>query len=186
MLDALNDIDTNLFLFLNGLHNPFFDGVMNGVSNKFLWIPLYLFIGFLIFKNFELRAGVLIVLCIVLLIVCSDQITAHWIKIWVARPRPCHNLFIAHRVHLVNNHCGGKFGFVSSHASSSFAFAIFSLLVFNKRLPAMKYILIAYAISVSYSRIYLGVHYPGDVICGALFGSILALGMFSIFKKIHE
>jgi len=172
--------DINLFLTLNGFHNTFFDTIMYWVSNRWIWIPLYVWIFFRLTRLYEKKV-IRIILFIILFITASDQISSRVIKNFVERPRPCHEAALEGRVHIVNNYCGGEFGFVSSHAANCFALLSFLFLLTRKKEKLMIKILLAWAIIVSYSRIYLGVHYPGDIICGALSGIFIG----SIFSMIY-
>lgn len=175
MLESLKQLDTNVFLFLNDLHSPFWDHIMYFASGRFGWIPLYAFIIFLIIQKYRVKS-IAYILAAILLIVLSDQLSVHLFKNVFERLRPCHNPDIKDFVHLVHNHCGGKYGFVSSHAANTFALATFTGLMMRKRWYT--YTLLSWASLVSYSRVYLGVHYPGDIIAGALFGVCLGLLIF--------
>jgi undecaprenyl-diphosphatase len=157
IFEWLNEADTNLFLLLNGMHSSFFDTVFYWASNKWIWIPFY---AWLLFRWLKIdKKNVLRFLVFAaLLVTTSDQLSG-LIKKSAERPRPCHEAAIADKVHLVNNHCGGKFGFVSSHASNCFALLTFLFLLLKGRDKTAIRVLLAWAIIVSYSRIYLGVHY---------------------------
>ncbi len=180
-MEFLEQIDQQLFLFLNGLHHPFWDWVMYWVSYKYTWVPLYLAILiYLIIK--QKKYAIVSIVLLVLAIVLADQISVNLFKNVFLRYRPCHNLDIQPLVHLVNHHCGGKYGFVSSHATNAFAFAVLSALIINKR--NLSITLILWALLVSYSRIYLGVHYPADIVGGALLGTSIAFGLFYINKAL--
>jgi undecaprenyl-diphosphatase len=175
MIDFLNNLDTQLFLFLNGLHSEFWDPIMWWVSGKKEWIPLYLLIlGWLVYR-FKWRVLYLIPF-IVLLIVLSDQISV-LIKNTVQRFRPTHDSEIGNLVNILNNYRGGKYGFVSSHAANSFALATFTALILKNRWFTL--FIFFWSAVVSYSRIYLGVHYPGDILFGAMLG--IAIGMFTFW-----
>jgi len=170
MLENLIRIDKQFLLWLNGHHTPFFDKFMFLVSGKVEWIPLYaVILGFIIWKY--RKQSVWIILAVVVLITLSDQV-ANLLKSGIQRPRPCKDPEIGHMVHLVNNYCRGAYGFVSGHAANSFALAAFTTLLFRNRWVFAGMFL--WASLVSYSRIYLGVHYPGDVIGGAITGTLLA------------
>lgn len=179
MLEVLKNWDTELFLLLNGKHNPFFDSVMSWISDKESWYPLYaLIIIYIIYKN-KWRS-ILTIVFIALVVTASDQISVHLFKNVFERLRPCHNPYLTDLVHLVNDHCGGKFGFVSSHAANSFSIAVFlSYLFKNKYFTSIS---ISWALVVSYSRVYLGVHFLGDILGGMVLGILLGWGFFYMYK----
>jgi undecaprenyl-diphosphatase len=174
MLEYLEKVDEALFLFLNGLHNAFFDFIMYWASDQLFWIPFYAWLAFFLFRKFGKMAWRYYFL-IALMIVASDQLSSHLIKNWVLRPRPSHVAALATRIHLSKAGPGGEYGFVSGHASNSFALAVFLVLTLPKGYKPLKILLLAWASLVSYSRIYNGVHYPGDVIGGVLVGTLLAI-----------
>ena len=183
MLESLNGWDTQLFLFLNGLHSPFMDRVMYFISGRLEWLPLYLGILSLLIYRFRWKA-VWILLGIAALLTMSDQSSVHLFKNVFERLRPCHQAELAGLVHLVNDHCGGQYGFVSSHASNSFAVAVFTSLFLRNRYYWAG--MLIWATLVGYSRIYLGVHFPGDVIGGAILGSLLAWGVYLLMTSIRS
>jgi undecaprenyl-diphosphatase len=173
MLEKLNSLDTQLFLYLNNKHCTFLDVIMYWMSDKVFWIPFYV-IMLLLITWYLKKKSIPILVCIAVLITLSDQISANFIKDLVKRPRPSHALALQGLVHLSKAGPGGQYGFVSSHASNCFALFCFLSLVLPKSFRNLKYILCFWAIIISYSRIYNGVHYPGDVMGGALLGALLA------------
>lgn len=180
MLEKLIHFDQELFLLLNGAHNQFFDFVMYWASDKFIWIPLYLFFFYLIFKKIGLK-GFYVLIAAVVLITLSDQASVHLFKDVFRRLRPCHEPLLDGMVHLVKGHCGGIYGFVSSHASNVFAIAIFMSLIFRNNYKYATLLLMLWASFVAYSRIYLGAHYPGDILGGALLGAIIGFLVYKLY-----
>ncbi len=180
MLDRLINMDINLFLWLNSHHSPFWDHIMWFVSGKIEWIPLYLVLLIFVIQRFKWQS-ISIVIAVIIAITLADQLAVKVFKEVFERLRPSHNPEIEHLVHLVNNYHGGKYGFVSNHAANSFALAVFTSLLIRKKwfIAAMLF----WALLVSYSRIYLGVHYPGDIIGGAILGSLIGWLIYYIFKK---
>lgn len=181
IITTIKDLDTQLFLFLNGMHNNFFDVVMYWLSNKLIWIPLYLYFFFLAFKKVGNRVW-LVAIAVALLILLSDQLSVHAFKNVFLRYRPCHNLLIQAQVHLLNGHCGGTYGFVSSHAANTFALAMFLSLFFKEQLKYFGIFIFIWAALVSYSRIYSGVHYPADIAVGAILGMGVGVMVFKIYQ----
>jgi len=185
ILSGLAEIDSKLFLLLNGMHNRFFDPVMYWASNRWIWVPFYAWVLYRIYK-LSGKKTVTIIILTALLIASSDQLSNSIVKNTVQRPRPCHETSLEGKVHLVNNHCGGEYGFVSSHAANCFALFSFLFLLVRSKDKMLIQLLAAWAIVVSYSRIYLGAHYPGDVICGMALGIILGKIFSIIYFKIER
>jgi len=170
MFQWLIEFDQKALLYLNGIHLPILDEVMYWISGDKSWIPLYLvLLGIIIYRERPYHF-VYTILFVAIAVLLSDKISV-LIKILVERPRPTHNPEIADIVHIVNDYRGGTYGFVSSHAANVFCVATFLSYQFkNYRWSLFLY---GWAAVVSYSRIYLGVHYPLDVICGALLGILI-------------
>ena len=179
----IDQIDKSIFLFLNSLHSPFWDNLMWIISAKLTWIPLYLIILVIIGIK-EKRRLLLIFLLIILTVAICDQVSVHLFKEVFERLRPCHEPELEGLVHIVNGKCGGRYGFVSSHAANSFGIASISLLIIKRRWFAFS--ILFWASLVSYSRIYLGVHYPGDVIGGAILGIFAGLFVYWIYLMLKE
>ncbi len=179
MIDFLDQLDKTVFLFLNGFNSVFWDKVMWWVSGDTSWIFLYILILLWLAKEYKWRM-LAIVLAIAIMVTLSDQTSVHMFKEVVRRLRPCHCPDISQLVHIVNDYCGGKYGFVSSHAANTFAVAMFSSgLLKNKYYT---WFIFLWATFVSYSRIYLGVHYPGDITGGALLGILIGWLILTIYK----
>lgn len=181
MIEFLNNIDIQVFLALNGMHNSAFDFIMYWISHKFIWIPLYGLILYLIIKHYKWNS-IYILLAIALLIGLSDQISTKLFKNIFERLRPCHNPDLEGLVHIVRNKCGGQYGFISSHAANSFALASFLSLILRKYYKKIGLWFYIWAALIAYSRVYLGVHYPGDVLVGALAGMVLG---YLVYKVLH-
>lgn len=181
MFETIKNSEYEWFLWLNGFHNPTMDFVMSWVTYRFTWIPLYIYIIYYIFKKISgiFWQNLLFVLISVGL---ADRITSGFMKPHFARFRPCHDPHIQNLVHLVGG-CGGQYGFASSHAANCFALAV-SFLILSKKSNVksnnLTIFLFLWAIFVSYSRIYVGVHFPTDLIVGAMIGSILPIFIFQI------
>jgi undecaprenyl-diphosphatase len=182
MISWLSEIDTKLFLFLNGINSPFWDVIMFRFSGNLVWIPIYALILFLLYKKFGIK-GFWFLLGAALVIIIADQGSVHLFKNVFQRLRPCHNPDLSQVVHIVNR-CGGKFGFVSSHAANTFGIAMLMHLAIRK--TWFSSLVFAWAGIVAYSRIYLGVHYPGDVIGGALFGVACGWLVFILLKYLGQ
>ena len=178
-IDSFKEIDQQLFLVLNGLHHPLFDLLFYWISKEWIWLPLYLTIAYLFYRYFGKKSGYLVLFAL-LLVIATDQMASHVIKNYFQRYRPTHHLLIGPLVHVVNGYRGGLYGFVSSHAANTFGFAMFAGLVLRKSAAAVLYVLFVWAALVSYSRIYLGVHYPADVAGGAFLGCTLGWLTYSL------
>ncbi|RLD45002.1 MAG: phosphatase PAP2 family protein [Bacteroidetes bacterium] len=183
MIEYLNTLDTNLFLSINGWHNSFFDGLMLFVSAKLSWLPLYIFLLYLIIRQFRWRS-LLILGFIGLLILAADQLSVHAFKNTFQRLRPCHNEELKLLTHTVKN-CGGQFGFVSSHATNSFALLVFISLLLKRFYKWLPPALLVWGTVIAYSRVYLGVHYPGDVLGGALLGAGIGWMLYFVYQQVE-
>lgn len=183
MLDKLITLDTNLFLWLNSFHSQAWDKIMWFISGKVEWLPLYIIIlGYIVYK-FRWRS-ILIILLLILTITLADQLAVKAFKEVFQRLRPSHNPDISQWIHIVNNYRGGSFGFVSNHAANSFALASFLSFLLWKNWFTLS--IFFWAILVSYSRIYLGVHYPGDIVGGAVLGSVIGWLMNLLRMKLES
>lgn len=184
----LSDIDARLLLIVNGAHSPFFDSVMWCISGRWIWVPFYAVLAYLLFRRMSWKRASICLVTIGLIILAADQTCATLIRPEIGRLRPANlNNPLSSFVHVVNGYRGGRYGFPSCHAANTFALAVFmSLVIRHKWFTVMMF---SWAFVVSYSRMYLGVHYFGDLFCGATIGSLFAVLFYYLqnylFKRIN-
>lgn len=177
MIEFLKNIDYAVFQWINSINSPFFDEFFFYVSGKFIWVPFYLLLLFLIIVDYR-RKSLIIIAFIPILVLLTDQISVQCFKDVFHRLRPCHDPVLEGLVHTVRDKCGGSYGFVSSHAANTFGLAVFLIPFFSEKRKYMIWILlIPFAGLISYSRVYLGVHFPGDVLVGGLLGALIGYGL---------
>lgn len=170
MIDFLNQLDTQIFLIFNGLHSDFFDSFMKLFTGRFIWIPMYVAFAAVVFHVCRWQKALVYLIAIGAAIALTDQTCATLIRPAVERLRPS-NLEnpLSELAYIVGGYRGGSYGFPSCHSANSFALAVFMSLLFPRR--RMVYMVLGWAILNSYTRLYLGVHYPGDLLVGAIIGS---------------
>lgn len=171
MIDQIIHWDTDFFIFLNSLGSKAWDPFWMAYTSKFTWIPFYAVLLFLIFKQMSLKVFLTTIVLVALMIVVTDQ-TSNLFKSGFHRLRPCHMAELIDRMRLVKPYCGGQYGFFSAHASNTMAVAILIGLILKKRFKYLIYLMVVWAVLMGYSRIYIGVHYPTDVLVGLSIGAI--------------
>ena len=182
-LQWLIEIDEKLLLAINGCHNDYFDHFMYLFSDRWIWVPMYVAILYVMIRNFSFRKTIVCLIAIALTITIADQVGASLIRPIVERMRPS-NLDnpISDLVHIVNNHRSGRYGFPSCHAANTFGLAFFVCFLFRRRwLTAF---LMFWAVVTCYSRVYLGLHYPGDLFFGMILGLLSATMVYLIMRKL--
>lgn len=182
MLETLRHIDQTLTLFLNGSQSLFLDGVAATATQTATWIPVAVVLLYVLIRNNNLRAVGTILLAIALSILLADQGASSVCKPLFGRLRPTHEPSIMYAIDVVNGYRGGKFGFISSHAANTFAVAtLLTLLVRGRRLAI---VLFGWALLNCWTRVYLGVHYVGDLASGAMWGTLVATGIYFAAKRL--
>ena len=182
-METFSHIDSDLFLFLNGLHTDWMDKVMMLLTDMWVWFPLYLLLIYWTVMQYGKRCW-WVFLAVVLVVLCTDQLASHVCKPVFQRLRPCYNSDFEGLIHLPKGMAGGKYGFVSSHAANTFGIAAFLTPALRKYRPWMAIVLYLWAFISSYSRIYIGYHYPGDILCGAALGVLIGLILWKLFQLI--
>ncbi len=182
MIETISGIDHNLFLIMNSWNTSWLNPLMVFFSGQILWVPLFAFILFKAYEQFDRANFYLFLLFLLLALVASDVTSSYLLKNITKRLRPCRVAEIKALMNNFGQRCGGRFGFVSSHASNAFCTLVysFSILKFQTLRPHLIWI---FPIIVGFSRIYLGVHYPGDVFVGMLVGSSWGLVLAFFFKS---
>ena len=178
-MEQLLELDHELFLFLNNLGSPAWDDFWNFITNKWSSIPLYAFLVYLIYRSFGVKGMAVTLLLVAVLITITDQL-ANIFKDGFERERPCRQEGVMEYARFVAVRCG-KYGYFSAHAASSAAVAVFLGFILKPYYYKLIYFLIVWCLMVAYSRIYVGVHYPLDILTGFIIGGSFGL----LFYKLH-
>ncbi|MEA5127819.1 phosphatase PAP2 family protein [Proteiniphilum sp.] len=183
-VEELLPAERDIFFALNGSESLFFDNVMWTISGRFIWVPVMLFILFIFFFKTRRNEAILVTLFFILLFVAADQISSSFFKPFFERYRPTHHPDFKDTVDIVNGYRGGRYGFISGHATNSFAIAVFLSLVLRNGLLTFSSLL--WATINSYTRIYLGVHFISDIVAGMIVGTLIAFIIYGIYTLVRK
>lgn len=185
MIDQLIALDKELFLSVNqGMSNAFFDWLMPILRNRFTWAPLYLFIIIFSVKNYK-REGVMMIMALLLNFAISDSVSSKLVKNSIQRLRPCNDIELREQM-VQRVRCSGGYSFTSSHATNHFAMAVLLIILFYRRWKHVIWLALLWAASISFAQIYVGVHYPLDILAGALLGVLIGLTSGLIYNRIRN
>ncbi len=182
-IDKFLPLERKLFFALNGSDSVFWDNVFWTYSGRFIWIPLFVFLFFLFFYKTPRKEAILTAVFFVLLFVVCDQVSSSVFKPIFHRFRPTHYPGFENMVDIVNGYTGGRYGFISGHATNSFGLAVFVSLVLRNKWVTLATLL--WATVNSYSRIYLGVHFISDILAGAIVGTLIAILLYELYVWIR-
>lgn len=183
-IQQLIEYDKCAFLALNGSNSTFWDGFMWIYTSTIIWIPLAMTLLYVIIKNNKLKETLLILVMLALVIFLSDRISSGFFKPFFKRFRPTQDPEIMYLVDIVNGYRGGAYGFISSHAANSFGIFTFISLLLKRRVLTLS--LLLWAILNSFSRIYLGVHYTGDILCGSILGCLCGYLIYLLYSYLSK
>lgn len=181
MLDWLIELDKELLLAINGWNSSFFDPIMVFITNKWSGLPIYAALLYMIFRHRDVKTAVLMTAAILLTFALTDQLAVHLFKNTIERFRPGWDPTTEHLIRMLENK-GGKYGFVSNHAANFFGLAVVSSGILRKKWYTV--FIFCWSVAVAYSRIYVGKHFPGDVICGAMFGALVGYLVLTLYRYI--
>jgi undecaprenyl-diphosphatase len=180
IFEWFNEADTQIFLWMNNNSPAALDGFFLFVTRVEVWIPLYLLLFWILYRRYPSKSYLWVLGGLALMVLLADQGSVKLFKETFQRLRPCNNPELDGLFRALKEGCGGKYGFVSSHASNTFALAFFVGILTDKKIWGM---MLIWAIVVSYSRIHIGVHYPADIFFGGLFGAIIGLSVGFATKR---
>lgn len=183
-MQTLVDIDRTLLAFFNGSESLYVDNLAVALTSGFTWIPLYLSLLYVVIKNSETMKQIMLVIgCVCLCIILSDGLADFIMKPMVGRFRPSQDPLLKYAVDVVNGTRGTLYGFFSAHASNTFCIAVFfSLLVRNSKFVTA---MIAWSLVNCWTRMYLGLHYPGDILAGLLWGGMVGAFVYFVYIKAY-
>lgn len=181
MIEQLDSLDRSITLWLNGSHSLFLDNIILVATSTWVWIPIGIYIIYIVYHNLSLRDFGIVMLMFFLCIFISDQVSSSIVKPLVHRWRPTQDPSYMYFIDVVNNYRGGRFGFYSAHASNTFTVAIFFSRLFGNKL--IRILMISWAILNCYTRVYLGVHYFGDLLVGTCFGLLWGNILYYVYEK---
>lgn len=184
MIETLEELDAQLFLYLNNLGSPVWDTLWLGITNKWYSIPVYAVLLALVIKHLGLKKTGVVLVLVALLITCTDQL-ANVFKHGFERPRPCQVKDLISEARFIAVRCG-RYGYFSAHAASAMALAIFLGRVLTRFKKYLFVLILVWAVTVAYSRIYVGVHYPGDILTGMVIGGCLGLLFYRLYLYLVE
>lgn len=184
LIEKIEQIDRQLLFAVNGANSPLFDTIMWWISKPAFGIPFYLLFVFLLYKHFGWKSALIIVLSTGAAVGLADLSAKYLFKEMFERFRPSQNFEIKEQLHYVNDYHGGMYGFVSSHAANMFSIAMLLGLWLKKKIRYSLHFTLIWAALIGYSRVYLGVHYPSDVLCGALLGISIAFLIYKVISKV--
>lgn len=186
MIDFLEDLDSRLFLFFNdGMRMTFLDKTMMLYTGRYIWIPMYAAILLVFLRSQRWSTAAVLTFACVAAVAVTDQVCAGLIRPLVERLRPSNVANpLSEYVHIVDNYRGGMYGFPSCHAANSFALTVFMSCLVRKR--GFVAFMLLWAVINSYSRLYIGVHYPGDILVGVIIGSLIGYICYAVVARISK